>query len=53
MSNYAKAFEVMIKNGEKLEDLNRANHLALESRKITLAEFQEAARVLVKEFLKK
>ena len=52
MSNYAKAFEVMIKKGESLEDLNRANHMALESGKITMAEFQEAARVLVKEFLK-
>ena len=53
MSDYAKAYEVMIKKGESLEDLNRANHIALESGKITMAEFQEAARVLVKEILKR
>jgi len=53
MSDYAKAYEVMIKNGESLEDLNRANHIALESGKISMAEFQEAARVLVKEILKR
>ena len=53
MSNYAKAFKVMIKKGESLENLSNANKLALETGKITLAEYQEAARVLVKEFLKR
>lgn len=53
MSDYAKAYEVMIKRGETLEDLNRANHLALESGKISLAEFQEAAQVLAREILKR
>ena len=53
MSNYAKAYKEMIRKGESLEDLNRANHLALEMKQITLAEFMEAARVLAKEILKR
>lgn len=53
MTNYAKAFEVLLKQGETLENLNTANHLALERNEITLKEFQEAAQILVREFLKR
>jgi len=53
MSDYAKAYKEMIRKGVSLEDLNRANHLALEMKQITMAEFQEAAQVLVKEILKR
>ncbi len=53
MTNYAKAFEVLLKQGETLENLNTANHLALERNEITLKEFQEAAQILAKEILKR
>ena len=53
MTNYAKAFEVLLKQGETIENLNTANHLALERKEITLKEFQEAAQILVREFLKR
>lgn len=46
MPDYAKAYQEMIKQGESLEDLNRANHFALENGLITLEEFLKAARVL-------
>lgn len=53
MSNYAKAYKEMIKQGTSLEELNAANHLALEMKKITMQEFQEAARILAAELLKR
>ena len=53
MTDYAKAYKTLIKNGESLEDLNRANHIALEAGKITMAEFQEAANLLALEILKR
>jgi len=46
MPDYAKAYQEMIKQGESLEDLNMANHFALENGLITLEEFLKAARVL-------
>ena len=52
MSNYAKAYEVMLKQGTSIEELNAANHIAFESGEITFKEFKEAAQVLVKELLK-
>jgi hypothetical protein len=51
MSNYAKAYKEMVKKGTSIEELNTANHLALETGKITLKEFQEAARILALEIL--
>ena len=53
MSNYAKAYREMIKQGESFENLNAANHLALEAGQITMIEFQEAARILAVEILKR
>lgn len=53
MSNYAKAYREMLKDGTSIEELNSANHLALETGKITLKEFQEAAKVLAMEILKR
>ena len=52
MSNYAKAYREMIQQGTSIEDLNAANHIALETGKITMKEFQEAARILALEILK-
>ena len=55
MTRYAEAMEYIIENGEdiSLEELNDANHLALKEGRISLQEFQEAARVLVKERMKR
>ena len=52
MTNYAKAVKEFLKKGETIENLNKVNHMALENGDITLKEFQEAARILAKEFLK-
>lgn len=52
MTNYAKAVEELLQKGETIEDLSRANHLAIEQGAITLKQFQEAARILAREFLK-
>lgn len=53
MTNYAKAMKEMLKKGESLEDLNKANHIALETKQITMKEFQEAAQILAAEILKR
>ena len=52
MTNYAKAVKEFLKKGETIENLNKANHIALENGSITLKEFQEVAQILAKEFLK-
>lgn len=52
MSNYAKAIKEMLKNGETIENLSKANHIALDTNKINLNEFLEAAKVLAEAFLK-
>lgn len=52
-TTYAKAMEILVKRGDSIDELNDANHYALEQGKITLEEFQAAARVLVKEILKR
>ena len=52
MSNYAKAVAEMLKRGESVENLNKANHIALEAKKITVKEFCEAAQVLANAYLK-
>ena len=52
-TTYAKAMEILVKRGDSIDELNDANHYALEQGQITLEEFQEAARVLVKEILKR
>lgn len=52
-SEYAKATKMMIKSGCcTLDDLNAANHMALEQGMITLEHFQAAARILVAELMK-
>ena len=52
MSNYAKAFKELIKQGTALNDLANANRMALQAERITMDEYIEAANILVKEFLK-
>ena len=52
-TTYAKAMEILVKCGDSLDELNSANHYALEQGQITLEEFQAAARVLAKEILKR
>ena len=52
-TTYAKAMEILVKRGDSLDELNSANHYALEHGQITLEEFQAAARVLAKEILKR
>lgn len=51
--HYVKAFEQLLQNGETVEQLNKANHIALEKRLITLDQFQAAAQVLAKEIMKR
>ena len=45
--------EILVRRGDSLDELNSANHYALEHGQITLEEFQAAARVLAKEILKR
>lgn len=45
-AQYAKAMKAMIEAGYDLEALNKANHMALESKQITLNHFMAAAKVL-------
>lgn len=52
-TTYAKAMEILVRRGDSLDDLNSANHYALEQGQITLEEFQAAARVLANEILKR
>ena len=49
---WARTFEIMIGN-VSLEELNAANHLALEKKQISLEHFFAAAEVLKKEILKR
>ena len=53
MTNYAKVMEYLLENGQNAEELNAANHLALEQGRITMKEFQEAAWVLAQTILKR
>lgn len=50
---YAEAHKQLLKAGRSLEELNQANHTALEKKEITLEQFQAAARVLALEILKR
>ena len=52
-TTYAKAMEILVKRGDSIDELNDANHYALEQGQITMEEFQAAARVLAKEILKR
>ena len=52
-TSYAKAMEILVRRGDNLDDLNKANHYALEHKQITMEQFHAAARVLVKEILKR
>ena len=49
---YAEAYRAKLAEGESLQALNAANHLALETKAITQAHFFAAARVLQEEILK-
>lgn len=53
VTSYAMAMEILVRRGDSLDDLNSANHYALEHGQITLDEFQAAARVLANEILKR
>lgn len=48
---YADAYRVMLKQGTTPEELNNANHIALEKGMITLELFMAAARVLAETIL--
>ena len=53
-AEYAKAAKMMLRAGCATPDeLNEANHMALEKKLITLAHFQAVAKVLVAEMLKR
>lgn len=50
---YAAAYRLLLENGTDLVALNRANHIGLEMKQITIAHFQAAAKVLANEILKR
>ena len=50
---YAEAYKVMLAQGRSLEELNAANHLALEKKTISLQHFMAAAEVLKNECMKR
>lgn len=50
---YANAMEILVRRGDNLDDLNKANHYALEQGHITMEEFMAAARILAKEILRR
>ena len=52
-AEYAAAYKALIRMGTDLETLNRANHAGLETKSITMAHFQAAARVLAEEIMKR
>ena len=52
-SEYADAYRLMIEIGTDIDTLNRANHMGLEKKLITLEHFQAAAKVLAAEILKR
>ena len=52
-AEYAAAYRKMVQMGTDIGILNRANHIGLEKKHITLAHFQAAARVLADEMLKR
>ena len=53
-AEYAKATKMMLRTGCATPDeLNEANHMALEKKLITLAHFQAAARVLAEEIMRR
>jgi hypothetical protein len=49
--DYADAYRVMLKQGKSPEELNSANHIALERGMITLDLFIAAAKVLAETIL--
>lgn len=50
---YAEAYKHLIGIGADIESLNRANHVGLEKKLISLEHFQEAAKVLAAEIIKR
>jgi len=51
--DYANAYRVMLKQGKSPEELNNANHIALERGMITLELFMAAAKVLAETIIKR
>ena len=49
--DYADAYRVMLKQGKTAEELNNANHIALERGMISLELFIAAAKVLAETIL--
>ena len=52
-AQYAEACKTMLKLGTDIDTLNRANHIGLEQKKITMEHFLAAAQVLAEEILKR
>lgn len=48
MTDYAKTVQELLDKGETVETLNKANHILLDQRTITMKEFREAAQILAK-----
>ena len=51
--DYADAYRFMLKQGKSPDELNNANHIALERGMITLDLFMAAAKVLAETILKR
>lgn len=49
--DYAAAYKIMLKQGKTADELNAANHIALEKGMITLEQFIAAAQVLAETIL--
>ena len=49
--DYANAYRAMLNQGHSAEELNNANHIAMEKGMITLGLFLAAARVLAETIL--
>lgn len=52
-AEYAEAYRIMLNIGTDLDLLNKANHIGLEKKQITMEHFQAAAKVLAEEILKR
>lgn len=52
-AQYAEAFKAMLNTGTDINALNKATHIGLENKQITMEHFQAAARVLAEEILKR
>jgi len=53
IKEYTKHFEVLLKAGRSLEELNTANHVAFEKKIINYEGFRTVATMLAQEILKR